>query len=140
MPTKILTLCLILLFPNYNITDIRVPYKRYDPIVKEIKNIKVTGYYPYTAKSYEKHIEGSKKDKFGNPIKTLQCKHHYVSVAVDKSIIPLKTYFKIKEIPGKLFYACDVGKKIIGHKIDIAVWNKQIAYNLPKKVTIQILK
>ena len=145
MNFKILALIALLIFPSYDIADVRVPYKRIIPkvkrieIVKELK-VRATGYYPYTATKSERHVEGGKKDKFGNPIKTMQHNHSYVTVAVDKKVIPLKTYFRIKELPNKLFYACDVGTKIRGRKIDIAVWDKTIAWNLPKHVTIQFLK
>ena len=141
---KIILAILILLFPNFSIIEGFIPCKIYRPlkpiIVKEIKNIRAFGFYPYTAAKHEKHIEGSKTDKFGNPIRTMQCNYKYVTVAVDKSVIPLKTYFYIKELPGKLFYACDVGDKIKGKKIDIAVWDKKIAWELPKYVTIQIIR
>ena len=95
---KTVTLCCILLFPSFNITEHRTHYQRFNPIKKEIKNVKLSGYYPFTCTKAERKIEGSKKDKFGNPIKTIQHKHKYTTAAVDKSIIPLKTYFKIKEI------------------------------------------
>lgn len=136
---KTVTLCCILLFPTFTITENRNPYKRFNPIKKEIKNIKASYYWPYTATAAERKLEGSKKDKFGKPIKTLQCNYKYVTAAVDIKIIPLKTYFRIKEIPGKLFYACDVGSKIKGKKIDIAIWDKKIASKLPKIATVQIL-
>lgn len=141
---EIILAILILLFPNFSIIEGSIPCKIYRPlrptIIKEINNIKAFGFYPYTASKHEKHIEGSKKDKFGNPVRTMQCNYKYVTVAVDRKIIPLKTYFYIKELPGKLFYACDVGSKIKGKRIDIAVWNKKIAWELPKHVTIQIIK
>jgi len=141
---EIILAILILLFPNFSIIEGYIPCKIYRPlkpiIVKEINNIKAFGFYPYTASKSEKHIEGSKKDKFGNPVRTMQCNYKYITVAVDKKIIPLKTYFHIKEFPGKLFYACDVGSKIKGKRIDIAVWNKEVAWELPKYVTIQIIR
>ena len=138
---RIVSLCLLLIFPfpNYNLDEIRIPYKRFKPIVKEIKNIKASGFYPYQLKPHERKMEGPKIDKFGQPIRTMQCNYKYVTAAVDPDIIPLKTYFKIKELPGKIFYACDVGGKIKGKKIDIAVWNQKIAHQLPKYVTVQIL-
>ena len=143
MMIKIILTIAILLLPNFSIIEGFIPCKIYRPlkpiITKEIKNIRAFGFYPYSAEKHERHVEGSKKDKFGNPVRTMQCNYKYVTVAVDEKIIPLKTYFHIKEFPGKLFYACDIGSKIKGKKIDIAVKNKKIAWELPKYVTIQII-
>lgn len=133
------TICMLLFFPDYGIIDRHMPYKRFNPIVKEITGIKASGYYPYSCKPHERRMEGAKVDKYGNKVRTMQCDSAYVTVAVDTDLIPLKTYFKIKEFPNKLFYACDVGGKIKGKKIDIAVWSKKHAEALPKYVTIQIL-
>lgn len=100
---------------------------------------KISGYYPFTAKKHEKHIEGGTNDKFGNKLKVLR-DNKIVSIAVDKRVIPLNSYLKIDAFPDKVFHACDIGGKIKGHKIDICVWDKKTAYNLPKKAKITIIE
>lgn len=109
-------------------------------VIKQIKGVKVTGYYPLTCSKRERATEGGKHDKFGDPIRVLRAGHKYVTVAVDHKVIPLKSYFMLDEFPDTLFYASDVGKKIRGKKIDIAVMTKLDAHNLPKMVVVKLVK
>lgn len=116
------------------------PPKQQIEVIKQINNVKVTGYYPLTCSKRERAIEGGKNDKFGNPIRVLRAGHAYVTVAVDHKVIPLKSYFMLDEFPNTIFYASDVGRRIKGRKIDIAVMTKAEAHQLPKYVIVKLVK
>lgn len=106
---------------------------------KEIK-LRATGYYISGAMSRsERKIEGGTKDRFGNPLRTLQdyVFGSFVSVAVDPRVIKLGTILKIKEYPGIIFIAVDVGSAIRGKKIDLCCLTKRQTYELPKYLTIE---
>jgi len=106
---------------------------------KEIK-LRATGYYISGAMTKaERKIEGGTKDRYGNPLRPLQdyVFGSFVSVAVDPRVIKLGTILKIKEYPGIIFVAVDVGSAIRGKKIDLCVLTKKHAYELPKYLTIE---
>jgi len=106
---------------------------------KKEMTMKISGYYPYTASKNEKHIEGGKFDCFGHKLQWLYSNEDYISVAVDPKVIPLNSYLIIDAFPNKIFKACDKGKAIKGLKLDICVWDKKTAFNLPKKSKITII-
>lgn len=101
--------------------------------------VKITGYFPggYTSKR-QARIEGGKFDRYGRPLKTLQNYQHgsYVSCATDPRIIKSGTIFTIDKFPGIKFLACDVGRGVRGHHIDICVNNEAQSYELPKKAKL----
>lgn len=101
--------------------------------------VKITGYFPggYTSKR-QARIEGGKFDRYGRPLKTLQNYQHgsYVSCATDPKIIKSGTIFTIDKFPGIRFLACDVGRGVRGHHIDICVNTEAHAYQLPKKARL----
>lgn len=102
-----------------------------------------TGYYPPPVGGYatkaEALMEGGSKDCFGNPLRTLQdyMPGSYVSIAVDKKVIPLKSVVYIdgynKNDAPIVFVACDVGSAVKGHHIDICVANKKESFVVTKK-------
>lgn len=103
------------------------------------KEFKISGYYPFTAKKNEKNIEGGIYDKFGHILYTLCSNKEYVSIAVDRRVIPLNTYLLIDAFPNKIFKAVDIGRKVKGKHLDICVWDKKIAHQLPKKANVIML-
>lgn len=106
---------------------------------KEIK-LRATGYYISGKMSKaERKIEGGTKDRYGNPLRPLQdyVFGSYVSTATDPRIVPSGTIFRIKEYPGIIFVACDVGSAIRGRRIDLCCLTKKQTYGLPKYLTIE---
>lgn len=111
------------------------------PTMASASTFKATGYYPFTCKKSERVVEGGIKDRFGNKLRTLQDYYDgsYVSVATDPRAIKSGTILEIEEFPNVKFLACDVGRKIKGRRIDIAVKRRKDAYALPQKVTVKII-
>ena len=98
----------------------------------------ITGYYPE-----DSEMEGGFYDCLGNKLATLQQFYAgtkaYCSIAVDKSVIPLKSIVNIDGYSGVKFWACDVGGAIKGKHIDICVANKQESYKVTttgKSITV----
>ena len=95
----------------------------------------LTGYYPD-----DSPMEGGYFDCLGNDLSTLQqylnYNAKYVSIAVDKTLIALKSIVHIDGFtrdgePVK-FWACDVGSAIKNKHIDICVANEQESYKVTK--------
>jgi len=101
-------------------------------------DVKITGYFPSGYKSKRQaRIEGGKFDRYGRPLKTLQnYDGTYVSCATDPKVIRSGTIFTIDKFPGIRFLACDVGRGVRGHHIDICVNNEAQSYELPKKAKL----
>lgn len=106
------------------------------------KVYRATGYYPFTCKASERHMEGGINDRYGKRLRTLQeytyTDNDYVSVATDPKIIKSGTILEIEEFPNVKFLACDVGRAIRGRKIDICVKYRKDAYTLPRKITVKV--
>lgn len=103
---------------------------------QEIK-LRATGYYiSGKMTAAERKMEGGTKDRYGNKLRPLQdfMFGSYVSIATDQKIIKSGTILKIKEFPGVVFVACDVGAAIKRNRIDICCLTKQQTYQLPKYV------
>jgi 3D (Asp-Asp-Asp) domain-containing protein len=107
-----------------------------------LKGFKLTGYYPD-----DSPMEGGYYDCLDNPLRTLQDyqkgKVSYVSIAVDKNVIPLKSIVNIDGFTcnGKpvKFWACDVGGAIKNYHIDICVANEAETYKVDKSgVTVTV--
>ena len=105
----------------------------------------VTGYYPD-----DSEMEGGYEDCFGNPLKTLysydrNSSNNYVSLAVDKNVIALKCLINIEGFYDRdgvpiLFYACDVGDRIIGNHVDICCGSEQQTYDIDSNGETRRLK
>lgn len=110
---------------------------------KTYTDFETTGYFPPGASGYkskkEALMEGGSKDCLGRPLRTLQdyMPGSYVSIAVDKKVIPLKSVVYIdgynKDDSPIVFVACDVGGAIKGHHIDICVANEKESFPVTKK-------
>ncbi|EAY02093.1 3D domain containing protein [Trichomonas vaginalis G3] len=105
-------------------------------------NYYTTGYYPD-----DSPMEGGYFDCLGNPLKTLQMymagSSNYVSLAVDKSIIPLRSVVNIDGYyrygSPVVFWACDVGGAIKGKHVDICTANAREANKVTHRgVTIHV--
>ncbi len=111
-------------------------YSTFSYASNEIK-LRATGYYIEGIKTKaELRMEGGKKDRYGNPLRPLQdfIFGSFVSIATDPRIIPSGTILRIREFPGVIFVACDVGKAIRGARVDLCVLTRKHAYELPKYV------
>jgi len=106
-------------------------------------DFETTGYFGPPPGGYkskkEALMEGGSKDCLGKPLRTLQdyTPGSYVSIAVDKKVIPLKSVVYIdgynKNDSPIVFVACDVGGRINGHHIDICVANEKESFPVSKK-------
>ena len=100
---------------------------------KTITGVYTTGYYPDNSA-----MEGGYYDCLGNKLRTLQDYKDgsYVSLAVDKTLIPLRSNVNIDGYKknGKpiRFYACDVGGAIKGKHVDICCKNAAETYKVTK--------
>lgn len=98
-----------------------------------ITGVYTTGYYPD-----DSPMEGGYFDCLGNKLRTLQdyTDGSYVSLAVDKTLIPLRSYVNIdgytKNGSPIKFYACDVGSAIKGKHVDICCKNAAETYKVTK--------
>ena len=98
----------------------------------------ITGYYPE-----DSLMEGGFYDCLGNTLATLQQfyagQKAYCSIAVDRSVIPMRSIVNIDGYDGVKFWACDVGGAIKGRHIDICVANRQESYRVTtngKSITV----
>lgn len=102
---------------------------------KRMTGFYTTGYYPD-----DSPMEGGYFDCLGNKLRTLQQYMNYnaayVSIAVDKTVIPMKSIVNIDGYtrggsPVK-FWACDVGGAIKNKHIDICCANAAETYKVTK--------
>ena len=101
---------------------------------KTITGVYTTGYYPDNSA-----MEGGYYDCLGNKLRTLHAYKpgSYVSLAVDKTLIPLRSTvyidgYNYNGSPIK-FWACDVGGAIKGKHVDICCANAAETYKVTKK-------
>lgn len=101
-------------------------------------DVKITGYFPGGYKSkHQARVEGGPRDRYGRPLRTLQnYDGSYVSIATDPRIIKSGTVITLDQFPGVRFLACDVGRSVRGHHIDICVNTEDQTHKLPKKAKI----
>lgn len=100
-------------------------------------DVKLTGYWPFSARPDEVKMEGGTKDRRGNPLHTLEMHqrdpvaHPFVSVAGDYEIFPYGQRLEISVWPGLVFRVVDTGGhfhgagklyRVVGHEpLDICV-------------------
>lgn len=115
--------------------------------LQTLPNVKLTAYFPPSPGGYrdaaEAAMEGGALDRYGKPLRTLQAfdpavPGSYVSIATDRRVIPSNLWVTIDEIPGVVFYACDVGGWIKGEHIDVCVSDRAASYKVPKRGTVHI--
>jgi len=82
--------------------------------------VRVTGYWPFTARPDEVKMEGGVKDRKGNPLHTLEDfqagKAPFVSVSGDYTIFPYGQRISLAEWPGVVFRIVDTGSHFHGAK------------------------
>lgn len=111
--------------------------------VKLMDGFYITGYFPPPSGGYkseaEARMEGGALDCLGNKLRTLQDYHtgSYVSIAVDKKVIPLRSVvciegFDLGGMPIR-FVACDVGGAIKGKHIDICVSSEKESFKVTRR-------
>lgn len=80
--------------------------------------VRVTGYWPFTARPDEVKMEGGVKDRKGNPLHTLEDfqagKAPFVSVSGDYTIFPYGQRITLAEWPGVVFRIVDTGSHFHG--------------------------
>jgi hypothetical protein len=80
--------------------------------------VRVTGYWPFTARPDEVKMEGGTNDRKGNPLHTLEDfqtgKAPFVSVSGDYTIWPYGQRISLAEWPGVLFRVVDTGSHFHG--------------------------
>lgn len=83
--------------------------------------LKLTGYWPFSAGSGERKMEGGKTDRMGNPLHTLEQhladpgKHPYVSLAGDSEVFPYGQRLIIPEFGDKaVCRVVDTGGHFLG--------------------------
>jgi hypothetical protein len=80
--------------------------------------VRVTGYWPFTARPDEVKMEGGVNDRKGNPLHTLEDfqagKAPFVSVSGDYTIFPYGQRISLAEWPGVVFRIVDTGSHFHG--------------------------
>src|SRR5262245_35419159 len=81
---------------------------------------RLTGYWPFSATSSERRMEGGKKDRKGSPLHTLEQhdqdpqKHPYIAVSGDDALFPYGQRITIDAWPGRIFRVVDTGDHFRG--------------------------
>jgi hypothetical protein len=113
--------------------------------------LRLTGYWPFTARADEQKMEGGVKDRKGQPLHTLEDfqngKAPFVSCAGDYTIWPYGQRFALDEFPGVVFRVVDTGGHFFGagklyravgtEPIDVCV--NSSSTKLPKIVQAKII-
>ena len=80
--------------------------------------VRITGYWPFTARPDEVKMEGGTNDRKGNPLHTLEDfqngKAPFVSVSGDYTIFPYGQRIALAEWPGVVFRIVDTGSHFHG--------------------------
>jgi hypothetical protein len=115
--------------------------------------LRLTGYWPFSARPDERGMEGGKSDRVGNPLYTLEDfqagKAPYVSLSGDDAAWPYGQRIEIDEFPGVIFRVVDTGSHFSSKKnktykeegyepIDVCV--NSSSTKLPKTATAHIVK
>lgn len=122
-----------------------------DNVKRGVFNARLTGYWPFTAGTGEKKMEGGTKDRRGNPLYTLEMHINgmapYVSVAGDDVIWPYGQRIKLDAWPNAIFRVVDTGGhfrgagklyRVLGHEpLDICVDSSKTV--VPKLAVGQIV-
>jgi hypothetical protein len=112
--------------------------------------VRVTGYWPFTARPDEVKMEGGVKDRKGNPLHTLEDfqagKAQFVSVSGDYTIWPYGQRISLAEWPGVVFRVVDTGShfhgankvyRIAGREpLDVCVQSSETKVIAPTDATI----
>jgi len=82
--------------------------------------VRITGYWPFTAKTGERKMEGGVNDRLGYPLHTLEefqsGKAPYVAVSGDDAIWPYGQRISLSNWPGVTFRIVDTGDHFSSYK------------------------